>query len=167
MKPISAGYETKKKKKKQTLENKFSEVGGTFSCRQIRWLWQSQELQGLLARGWLKDLMQVMLQSELVFLNFFSFWAANITLWCNFWCYPFIFSPPSLTTCVSFAHFCDVDGHQVRVLTRSVSKARSVFPGEWQELAAGKRRTWENFVHMTTAAAELLILSDAGDSLSN
>jgi hypothetical protein len=36
MKPISAGYETKKKKKKQTLENKFSEVGGTFSCRQIR-----------------------------------------------------------------------------------------------------------------------------------
>lgn len=33
MKPISAGYETKKKK---TLENKFSEAGGTFSCRQIR-----------------------------------------------------------------------------------------------------------------------------------
>jgi len=59
-----------------------------FSCRQIRWLWQSQEQQGLLAWGWSKDLMQVMLQSELVFLNLFSFWAANITLWCNFWCYP-------------------------------------------------------------------------------
>jgi hypothetical protein len=35
MKPISAGYETKKKKKKK-LEKKLSEVGGTFSCRQIR-----------------------------------------------------------------------------------------------------------------------------------
>ncbi len=164
MKPISAGYETLKKKHLKINSVKW---GGLSSCRQIRWLWQSQEQQGLLARGLLKDLMQVMLQSELVFLNLFSFWAANITLWCNFWCYPFTFSPPSLITCVSFAHFCDVDGHQVRVLTRSVSKARSVFPGEWQELAAGKWRSWENFVHMTTAAAELLILSDAGDSLSS
>jgi uncharacterized membrane protein YoaT (DUF817 family) len=51
-------------------------------------LWQSQEPQGLLAWGWLKDLMQVVLQSELVLLNLFSFWAANITLFCNFWCYP-------------------------------------------------------------------------------